>query len=353
MIKRTEHSIESQRQLETDITLESLRLKAARLEELERRIATLEAEKMAISRSTAQLNKELARVKREKEDWDWFFDHSMDILCIASLDGYLKRVNKAFTDTLGFSPEDLLKSPFIDFVHPDDVENTLIALKALGEGSDCINFENRYRDVSGEWHWLSWRCPALTYEANKLFAIATDITESKQTQAEILYRARHDYLTGLLNRAAFEHELNAAILRTERHDSSQIALILIDLDGFKRVNDDYGHAVGDQVLRQTANRFKSIQRKNDVVCRIGGDEFVWVIEGIEPLDVSALSERIVTTIGQPFNVENDKVSIGCSIGISTYPKPAPDAKALYTQADSAMYSVKRSGAKGFSQFQDR
>lgn len=320
-----------------------LRRQAERLDALERRIAELELERTILLDTSGRLNQELAMHKQVKEEWNWFFDNSLDLMCLASIDGYFKRINQTFIDTLGYSSEELISRPFIDFVHPDDISTTQAELQKLSEGIDCVSFENRYRDKSGNWHWLSWRCPAISSSISSLYAIARDITDFKKQEADILYLATHDVLTGLGNRAAFEQELVRAIARIERNAIGHIVLFMIDLDGFKEVNDTYGHAAGDELLRQIGARFVAMTRQSDLVCRLGGDEFVWLAEGLATIDVASFATRILTVCRQPIVIEGTSVSISCSIGSSIFPDLAHDAKTLLIQADKALYRVKKAG----------
>ena len=328
-----------------------LKIQAERLSALERRIAELEHERGLLLDSSGRLSQELAMYKQVKEEWNWFFDNSIDLMCLASTDGFFKRVNQTFIDTLGYSSAELISRPFIEFVHPDDVSMTQTELQKLGSGIDCVNFENRYRDRSGNWHWLSWRCPAISPSISCLYAIATDITDFKRQEADILYLATHDTLTGLTNRAVFEQELARAIARIERGALGQIVLFMIDLDGFKAINDTYGHAAGDEVLRQIGARFAAMKRQNDLVCRLGGDEFVWLTEGPATIDAASVATRILEACRQPLDIDGTAVSISCSIGSSIFPVIAPDAKALLMQADKALYQVKKSGKSDYRRYE--
>lgn len=330
--------------------LARLRAQAERLKTLESRIEELERERELLLDSSERINTDLERYQQIKDEWEWFFENSLDLLCIAGTDGYFKRVNRAFTETLGYSAQELLGRPFTDFIHPDDIAGTRTVLQQLGAGEDCLYFENRFLDRAGRWHWLAWRCPGTTPGVSLIYAIARDVTENKRTEQEILFRAMHDSLTGLSNRAAFEAELAHAIARHMRDPDKQIALFIIDLDGFKSVNDTHGHAAGDQLLRLVAERFMSIQRRSDVVCRLGGDEFAWLAEGLAPIETAPLAARLVDAIGQPFVLDDIAVAIGCSIGIATFPGAATDARTLSAQADAAMYKAKKSGKNQYAYF---
>lgn len=335
--------------------LELLRQKAERLTRLEQRITELDQElkqeQSALLDVTSHLAQELETYREIKEEWEWFFENSIDMLCVAGVDGYFKKVNRAFTETLGYPREELLAHPFIDFVHPDDVQRTMKELHRLGAGFTCVNFENRYRARDGSWHWLAWTCPPLLPSTSRLYAIARDVTESKRSSEEVLYRAMHDALTGLSNRAAFEHELAQSLARITRNPGSAIALLLIDLDGFKAVNDTYGHAAGDELLKEVSRRFMAEQRQGDLVCRLGGDEFAWLAEGRQPLNVGALAERLLHAVNTPISLTPEaSVRVGCSIGIALAPDDACDGVRLLECADHAMYGVKKTGKNGYARF---
>jgi diguanylate cyclase (GGDEF)-like protein/PAS domain S-box-containing protein len=330
--------------------MEALRAQSERLEALETHIRQLEAERRELHDSNCQISGTLEELHSLMGEWEWFFEHSLEMMCIAGLDGYFKRVNPAFARTLGYSQQELLSCPFVEFVHPDDVEATKEALKGLGENTDCVNFENRYRHSDGEWHWISWHVPALTPSTRNLYAIAQDVTDRKRAETELHYKACHDSLTGLLNRAAFHEGLATAILRASRNPDAELALYLVDLDGFKNVNDTHGHPVGDRLLRQVAERLTQIGRHGEMVCRLGGDEFAMVIEGHSELRLEPLARRILETICQPIELDAATANLGCCIGISTLPRSAQDADTLISQADVALYSVKRSGKGGYQAF---
>jgi diguanylate cyclase (GGDEF)-like protein/PAS domain S-box-containing protein len=332
--------------------IDTLRARAERVEALEHDIARLERERAHWRDSAERLSGELEALNRIRSEWEWFFDRSLDMLCIAGLDGYFKRVNPAFARALGYVPEQLLARPFVEFVHPDDVAATLKALDGLGANQDCVNFENRYRHSNGEWRWVAWHCPALSSSTTRLYAIARDITERKRADSELLYKASHDPLTGLLNRAAFEEGLAQALRRSRRAPGSEIALYLVDLDGFKNINDSYGHPAGDQALQQLALRLTRVRREGELVCRLGGDEFAFVIEAPPDAALEPLARRILDTVAQPIVLEGATVALGCCIGIAVSPRHAEDSRTLVANADRALYRVKKNGKCGFEVYAD-
>ncbi len=331
-----------------------LREKAERLERLETRLEALERERKYLVDSKEQLSSQLENYHRSLKEWEWFFENSVQMLCIAGLDGYFRRVNPAFANTLGYTRDELISRPLIEFVHPDDVEKTVRELEGLGSGRDSISFENRYLAKDGSWRWIVWYCPAISDVTDKLFAIARDITEDRRKEAEILYKASHDSLTGLHNRSAFEEHLEDAIAQERRHPRGEVVLYLIDIDGFKAVNDQYGHMTGDHLLQVIAKRFRDIQRAGEMVARVGGDEFAFLVDG--SMDNAGryphepLAERIIAQVKVPVELSEGSVTVGCSVGIATFPGTAQDFCSLVSQADKAMYATKKSGKNGFRKF---
>lgn len=327
-----------------------LQFKTLRMLTLRHQVKYLEKQCSRLQDVSRHLAVQLEEYRQIKDEWEWFFQHSLEMLCITDINGHFKRVNPAFANNLGYSVEQLINRPFFDFVHPGDRLKTQAEFEALKHGTDSVSFENRYQDIAGNWHWLSWHCPGLDPAVNKIFAIAHDVTEQKRSESEILYKALHDPLTDLFNRAALEERIDNAISRIKRHPGNELALYMIDLDGFKSVNDSYGHQAGDQLLKTLATAFKMIQRESEFVCRFGGDEFAWLAEGAGKVITEPLAERIMQVIHQPVRLHQATVQIGCCIGISVFPDYAPDADSLISQADAAMYSVKKSGKDGYKTF---
>jgi diguanylate cyclase (GGDEF)-like protein/PAS domain S-box-containing protein len=174
------------------------------------------------------------------------------------------------------------------------------------------------------------------------YSMATDITEHKQAEERIQYVAHHDSLTALPNRLLFNDRLGQAI-SLARRDSHQFALLYLDLDRFKLVNDSLGHGAGDELLRGAADRIRQQVRESDTVARIGGDEFAVILRDITSREaVSGIAEKIINALTAPFHLtsRNQNVDIGVSIGIGVYPVDGQDIDALITQADTAMYNAK-------------
>lgn len=172
-------------------------------------------------------------------------------------------------------------------------------------------------------------------------------SELEDANQQLIHLARHDALTGLANRTLLEENLKVAIAYAKRNRKI-VAFMFIDLDGFKQVNDDYGHDVGDQLLIKVAHKLKTFVRVEDCVSRIGGDEFVIMLFGLnDKQNVSVTAGRIIDDLSEPMTVNGHAVNIGASIGISLFPDDAEDCMHLIKCADDAMYQVKKSGKNNF------
>jgi diguanylate cyclase (GGDEF)-like protein/PAS domain S-box-containing protein len=177
--------------------------------------------------------------------------------------------------------------------------------------------------------------------------IAYDVTERRQLSAQMARLAYTDALTGLPNRLQLERELTRALGLAKRHGRF-LALLFIDLDRFKPINDHHGHAMGDAVLREVGERLSRLLRSTDLCARIGGDEFVVLLSDVtQPGDGALVAEKVVRHLSEPMHLNGEVLSIGASVGIVTYPEGGDDVDTLLRQADAAMYQVKQSGRNGF------
>lgn len=179
-------------------------------------------------------------------------------------------------------------------------------------------------------------------------SIFSDITQHKEAEKLVKYQANYDALTGLLNRNLFNDRL-ARTLTVSQREHQSFALLFLDLDRFKWVNDTLGHRVGDFVLKETATRLTSAVRENDTVCRLGGDEFTIILPNLQNgLDAEIIAEKILNKLSQPYWLDEQEIKISASIGIAVYPEDGVDAEVLYRNADNAMYVAKEAGRNQFS-----
>lgn len=231
-------------------------------------------------------------------------------------------------------------------LHPDDrarYETACSHTLDTGEPHIC---EFRIVDRSGQVRWIAAR-GKVVYDADgapeRVIGVSQDVTERKRQEDEVRYLAYHDTLTGLPNRRLLDDRLSQAVYAAQRRDT-RVAVIVIDLDHFKAVNDTLGHKAGDVVLREVAVRLMACVRKADTLARQGGDEFVMVLPDLATdADCSVVADKILRTLGPEVVVEGRAFSVGASIGISLFPDDAGDGEALLRNADAAMYRAKELG----------
>jgi len=180
-----------------------------------------------------------------------------------------------------------------------------------------------------------------------------DITERHRLEERLAYLASYDTLTGLPNRSLFSDRLAQAMARTNRN-TNRLALLLLDLDRFKEVNDTFGHSIGDMLLKLVADRLQQGLREVDTIARLGGDEFTMILENIGDTDAAArVAYKVRDVFTQPFALHTHQLSITPSIGIALYPDDAQDAELLLRNADIAMYHAKRTGTGTFQFYTDQ
>jgi diguanylate cyclase (GGDEF)-like protein/PAS domain S-box-containing protein len=274
------------------------------------------------------------------------FEITSDLLAVISLDGRFTLLNPAWEQALGWSSEQLKAHPMQELVHPDDLEQTL-ALTRVGNHrpAQFVNFTNRYRHLDGSWRWLLWsaRC-----DGEAWYAAAKDVTDRMWLERQAL----HDPLTKLPNRLLLMDRARQAVARLRR-SNGPIALLFIDLDGFKAINDNLGHAVGDHLLISVAERLAEMLRDSDTVARLGGDEFVILAEDLESdAEALAVAERVLHALEEPFQVGSAEVSMLASVGVSITHDHTSEPEDLLREADVAMYRAKGAGGHSLELFNE-
>jgi diguanylate cyclase (GGDEF)-like protein len=228
----------------------------------------------------------------------------------------------------------------VDMVYPEDRSLTLGAVESIVAGQLQPRFENRWVCKNGEVVNVLWS--ARWSEAHQVrIAVAHDITERKRMEQLLEYAAGHDDLTGLANRTLLLDRLQASINLAER-EKFRVSVLFIDIDGFKGINDGYWHAVGDQLLQSIAERLNVCVRKSDTVGRLGGDEFIVVLNKTETIDSAVMvAEKICHDLSRAFHIEEYTFHVSSSIGVSSYPENGNEPLALVQSADQAMYQAKK------------
>ena len=324
--------------------------------------------KLELEKSLYSLRKKLERSERLHR---FMIESSPDIIFIVDRNGNFAFVNDRAEDLLNYKKDELIGANFSTIVDPEYLERAshcfnerragpratkdaeiwlmckqgsrpgwirnriAIELNALGV------YENETRDESGV---------VSSGEFSGTYVVARDITERLASEKLIHFQAYHDLLTGLPNRALFHDRLTNTISNARR-DDDKLAILFLDLDRFKVVNDTLGHSVGDELLKQVANRLKSCLREGDTVARLGGDEFIILLPHVDSASVAeVVGKKLVETIKSPFIVDGNELFVTGSIGISMYPEDGATADLLIKNSDTAMYFTKEQGKNNFHRY---
>lgn len=266
----------------------------------------------------------------------------LDSVCVVDRDGSFVFVSAAFEDMFGYAPDEVIGKPMVNMVYPEDREKTLYVAESVVGGKILPRFENRWVRKDGKVVNVLWSA-RWSEEHQVRIAVAHDITERKEMEAQLLYAAGHDDLTDLPNRTLLLDRLQTSLTLAEREQVG-LSVLFIDIDGFKDINDGYGHAVGDLLLQQIAKRLGDCIRKSDTVGRLGGDEFLIILNKVNSAVSAALvAEKIRATLAEAFVIEGSSLSVSASIGIARYPESGKQPLDLVQSADQAMYQAKNNG----------
>lgn len=271
-----------------------------------------------------------------------YIDQLLEAICVVDANGRFVYLSSGCERIFGYKSSEMIGRPMIELVHPDDRERTLLAASEIMAGDQKIDFENRYIRKDGQIAYIQWS--ARWSEDQKVrVAVARDITKHKQLLEQLQHIAFYDPLTQLPNRALFEDRLQQSLARARR-EQSPLALCFVDLDKFKEINDQHGHAAGDLCLQTVAGRLLHSVRETDTVARLGGDEFVIVMDAVtdEAAMLSALN-TLLAKIQQSFMFQQQSLQISASIGIALFPAHGSDQTSLLAAADMAMYKAKQAG----------
>ncbi len=279
------------------------------------------------------------------------FDSAAIGMAIVSLEGSWMKVNRALCELIGYTEEELLKMNFQAITYPDDLELDLNYVRQLlANEISTYHMEKRYIHKNGSIIWILLSGSLIrSTEKKPLYFIAQiqNIDAQKKAEQELKYIAYHDVLTGLSNRKQLDASFELALSYAKRHHH-QIAILFIDLDHFKEINDSLGHDIGDLLLIEIGSRLKTTIRSTDILIRLGGDEFIIALTELpSTTQVVEITKKILITLASPIQIHSHMISITCSIGISIYPKDGQDLSMLIKQADKALYVVKSEGKNNF------
>jgi diguanylate cyclase (GGDEF)-like protein/PAS domain S-box-containing protein len=250
-------------------------------------------------------------------------------------------VNRIGCEYFGITPGDVLGKKDSELFPPEQAERFAKGDDVVLRGHEVVETEESVYDLVGRSRTLLTRktCIELDGEPHVLASV-TDITELRESEAHVRWLACHDALTGLSNRTALFSRLDAAVARAAE-GTAQAALYYLDLDGFKKVNDTFGHLVGDELLVQFGQRLRHTVGGNDVVARIGGDEFAVLAENSGDLDMDGLAEKMLTLAAIPFDVLSARAFVGTSVGVVPLGRDAVASGEIARKADSALYEAKK------------
>ncbi len=282
------------------------------------------------------------------------FKHTVDGVLITDADNRILQVNGAFTEITGYTASDVIgKDPKLLKSGQHDLQfyqQMWDSIRRNGYWQGEITNRKKNGEIYIEWLSINAIADAHGNIQNHI-GVFSDVTHQRKDAAEHAYLATHDPLTGLTNRLLLSDRLDHAINHASRFNKC-IAVLFCDLDNFKPINDTYGHSAGDEVLKTVAKRMKKILRREDTVCRFGGDEFVILVEELQTFAfLQNIVDKISAISEEPIRVGDDALSIEMSIGVALYPNDAEDADALLRHADEAMYRAKHAGKNAIAYYQ--
>lgn len=281
---------------------------------------------------------------------DLILDRMAQGLMLVNENHVVELCNDRAIELLGLPPELMAKNPrFVEVLEyqwsTDEFSHTPEEVKTFIRGGGILQQPQRYERRRPDGRVIE--IESIPLEGGGLLRTYTDVTERRLSEERIRYRARHDGLTSLLNREAFGELLASNIMKSAT-DGQGFAVHYVDLDRFKPVNDQLGHAVGDQVLAIVALRMRDVARDHDAVARLGGDEFAILQLFVdEPGQAEGLAKRLVDAMNSPIHIDGHDIELGLSVGVAIFPGHGVTADALLRHADKALYRVKTEGGKGF------
>ena len=292
-----------------------------------------------------------AALRASEERFRSLVQNSSDVITIVDAERLIRYQSESVRRVLGYEPAELATTDLLMLVHPDDQERVarFVSEAARRPG---VTVPATWRILHRDGTWLHCETVAGNLledpDVHGLVLNTRDVSERKQLEDQLTHQAYHDGLTGLANRTRFTERVEQALASIGPTD---VAVLFVDLDDFKHVNDSLGHAAGDQLLVATAKRLKSCLRPGDTAARFGGDEFAVLLERVADRDAaSAVAARVIDTLHQPFGLQGRTIPIKASVGVAIGRRGVEDADALLRNADVAMYAAKAGGKDRFEVF---
>jgi diguanylate cyclase (GGDEF)-like protein/PAS domain S-box-containing protein len=291
------------------------------------------------------------RLAEAEERFEQAFDHAPIGMALVDPGGRFMRVNRSLCEIVGYDEGTLVGMSFQEITHPEDVDGDLVQVRQMLAGElRTYQMEKRYIHADGRVVWVMLSVSLVRgIDASPLYFISQieDITDRKRLEDRLRYLANHDEMTGLLNRHRFDEELGRHVTYAGRY-GHRAALLLLDLDNFKEVNDSLGHHAGDQLVKAIASRLQERLRDTDLLGRLGGDEFAIFLPEVDEQGAQRVAADLVEHIAaEPVVLAGMSLWTKASIGVAPFDPDRPmDGQTLLMLADAAMYDAKRAGGHG-------
>jgi len=306
----------------------------------------------AVERNTRRKAEQALRESEKR--FRSLIENALDIITVLDANGIIRYGSPSVQRVLGYKPEDLINKSFFEYIHTDDVQRVLTAFAPTAGLRDRASLptrpvEFRFRHHNGLWCFLEAVSNDLLHDPDVAGIVVNsrDVTARKVDEETIRHLAYYDALTGLPNRMLLNDRLAQALAHAHRNQQ-KLAILFLDLDRFKTINDTLGHSLGDRLLQEVAQRLGGCLREGDTVARLGGDEFALLLPGINQVEeVSRVAYKILDTLNPSFNFEGHELHVTASMGISLYPNDSEDAQTLLKNADTAMYRAKAQGRNNY------
>jgi diguanylate cyclase (GGDEF)-like protein/PAS domain S-box-containing protein len=305
-------------------------------------------------RDVTEHNRYVRQLQELEQRFRLAFEDNMAPMIFTDFDDRVIAANDAFCKMIGFSREEIVGNDSTPFTYPEDIGITEEShRKVIGGELLQSRYVKRYLRKDGRVIYVEvLRSPARDANGNILYNVISerDITDERALAAQLSHQALHDTLTGLSNRALFNDRLDQARAKMLR-EGGLCAVLLLDLDDFKGVNDSLGHLAGDQLLISVARRLEQVVRDSDMLCRFGGDEFLYLAEGLTSIDdVESIATRLLQALAEPFTISGTKFDQGASIGVVVSDDPGNERAEFLQKADVALYEAKRLGKGRYALF---
>lgn len=321
-----------------------------------RMAARLESSFSDLQRSKAQVERANAEIQQQAALFRLMAENMSDLVCLHRVDGSYLYVSPSVEWLLGYTPEDLIGLQPCNLVHPDDLSQCQMHLQAITTAPSPARepMVHRMRHRQGHYIWLETFTRPIVDATGAVVQIQTasrDVTDQVRLRRQLQHDACHDSLTGLPNRKQLQERLDMALKRAHQQSRYRFALLFLDIDHFKVVNDSLGHLIGDELLMEVASRLKTVLRPTDLAVRLGGDEFIVLLEDISHFEMAqAIAEQLLETLRQPFQLSSHQMFATVSLGLVMGDARYQTALELIRDADTAMYRAKAGGRDGYQTF---